>query len=57
MDYKERGNVSSNMWILWRRRDSSGNQLCEVDSIHDMWCKRCGPKKEWLDRKVAVGRK
>jgi len=22
-----------------------------------MWCKRCGPRKEWLDREVAAERK
>jgi len=30
MDYKEGGSVSGNVWILWRRRNISGNQLCEV---------------------------
>ena len=28
-----------------------------LDSIHDMWCKRCGPKKELLDKEGAAGRK
>ena len=28
-----------------------------IEYVHDMWCERCRPKKEWLDRKVATGRK
>ena len=34
-----------------------GTNYVRLDSIHDMWCKRCEPKKEWLDREVAAGRK
>jgi len=30
MDYKEGSSVSSNVWILRRRRNIGGSQLCEV---------------------------
>ena len=36
---------------------SVGTNYVRLDSIHDMWCERCGPKKEWLDKEVAAGRK
>ena len=31
-----------------------GTNYVKLDSIHDIWC---GPKKEWLDKEVAAGRK
>jgi len=34
-----------------------GTNYVRLDSIHNMWCRRYGPKKEWLDREVATGRK
>jgi len=34
-----------------------GSNYVRMDCIHDMWYERCGPKKEWLDREVAAGRK
>jgi len=34
-----------------------GTNYVRLDSIHNMWCERCGPKKEWLDKEVAVERK
>ena len=36
---------------------SKGSNYVRMNCIHDMWCERCGPKKEWLDREVAAGRK
>ena len=34
---------------------SKGTNYVRMDCTHDMWCERCGPKREWLDRKVAAG--
>jgi len=34
-----------------------GTNYVRLDSIHDMWYKRCEPKKEWLDKEVAARRK
>ena len=34
-----------------------GTNYMRLDLIHDMWCEKCGPKKEWLDSEVAAGRK
>jgi len=34
-----------------------GTNYVRLDLIHDMWCEKCGPKKEWLDREVVAGRK
>ena len=39
------------------KETSVGANYVRLDLIHDMWCKRYGPKKEWLDREVAAGRK
>ena len=36
---------------------SAETSYVRLDLIHDMWCKRYGPKKEWLDKEVTVGRK
>jgi len=36
---------------------NEGENVVKQDCMHDMWCERCGPKKEWLDREVAAGRK
>ena len=38
-------------------RTSRGTNYVRLDSIHNMWCERCRPKKEWLDKEVAAGRK
>ena len=34
-----------------------GTNYVRLDLIHDMWYEGCGPKREWLDREVAAGRK
>jgi len=36
---------------------NEGENFVKQDCVHDMWCERCGSKKEWLDREVARGRK
>ena len=36
---------------------AEGENFVRMECVHDMWCKRCRPKKEWLDREVATGRK
>jgi len=36
---------------------AEGGNSVKLDYIHDIWCERYGPKKEWLDREVAAGRK
>jgi len=49
--------VTGDLWILWGRRNQRGGKLVKLDSMHDMWCERCGPKREWLNREVRAGRK
>jgi len=34
-----------------------GENFVKLDCVHDMWCEKCGPKREWLDREVTAGRK
>jgi len=36
---------------------SVGTNYVRLNSVHDMWCEKCGPRKEWLDKEVAAGRK
>ena len=36
---------------------NEGENFVKLDCVHDMWCEKCGSKKEWLDREVAIGRK
>jgi len=36
---------------------AEGENFVRMKCVHDMWCNRCRPKKEWLDREVATGRK
>jgi len=36
---------------------SKGSNYVRMNCVYDMWCERCGPKKEWLDREVAARRK
>ena len=38
-------------------RISKGTNYVRMDYAHDMWCEKCGPKREWLNREVAAGRK
>jgi len=36
---------------------NEGENFVKLDCVHDIWCEKCGSKKEWLDREVVVGRK
>jgi len=36
---------------------NEGENFVKLDSVHDMWCEKCGPKREWLNREVRAGRK
>ena len=36
---------------------AEGENFVRMECVHDIWCNRCRPKKEWLDREVATGRK
>jgi len=36
---------------------AEGGNFVRLECVHDMWCERCKPKKEWLDREVATRRK
>jgi len=36
---------------------AEGGNFVRMDCIHDIWYKKYKPKKEWLDREVATGRK
>jgi len=36
---------------------NEGENFVKQDCVHDMWCEKCGLKREWLDREVATGRK
>ena len=36
---------------------NKGENFMKLDCVHDMWCEKCGPKREWLDREVTTGRK
>jgi len=36
---------------------AEGENFVRMECVHDMWCERCRPKKEWLDREVTTGRK
>ena len=36
---------------------TEAGDFVRIECVHDMWCKRCRPKKEWLDREVAAGKR
>ena len=36
---------------------SKSTNYVRMDYAHDMWCEKCRPKREWLNREVAAGRK
>jgi len=36
---------------------AEGGNFMRMEYVHNMWCERCRPKKEWLEREVAIGRK
>jgi len=38
-------------------RISKGTNYVRMNYAHDMWCEKCGPKREWLNREVIAGRK
>jgi len=34
-----------------------GRNFVRIDCVYNMWCEKYKPKKEWLDKEVAIGRK
>jgi len=45
------------MQILQFRGNRVGTNWVRKDAVHGIWYKYCEPHKEWIDNKVAKGRK